>query len=303
MDDKKLRDKIINLYKYSAKKDPVVILEKLKRKGYKILLSDLKRILDSIPERQLHKRTKETTKAKQVYPFVLDNPRELFQLDLMFMTEDAGYKYILCVIDAFSRYAWCYALKSKTNITKYLEKLFAKEKPIAIGTDSGTEFVNNQMKAFLAKEGVLHKIGMVRNSTSQAIVERFNGTLRRGLMLFDHWSRALKPVVDDYNDTYHSTIKMTPYEAHTSRITEAAENILARADRLIEKTKSKKKFAIGDKVRIILFDKKPLSKGSTRKIWSDATYEVDRIEQRNNGEYVFLTGIDKAFTKNQLLKI
>jgi len=303
MSDKKLHDKIKNIYTYASKKDPAIILMKLKEAGYNMLLSDLKKILDSLPLRQKFKRTKETKSSKQVYPFILDQPRELFQLDLMFMTKDYEYRYILCVVDAFSRYAWCWQLKNKTDITSYLGKLFESgEKPIAIGTDNGTEFINTAMKEFLAQQGVFHKIGMVRNSTSQAIVERFNGTLRRGLIHFKHWSKALQPVVSDYNNTYHSTIKMKPKEAHTNRIEEARTNIIERATKLINKTKSNKKFAEGDKVRIILLHKGMVKK-STAQTWSDDVYTVRKVEVRNNGEFIYLEGMNKGFTKNQLLKI
>jgi len=54
------------------------------------------------------------------------------------------YKYLLKVIDVFSRYAWSVPLKEKTgtSITSALKYLFQNRKPINIQSDKGTEIVN-----------------------------------------------------------------------------------------------------------------------------------------------------------------
>lgn len=296
---KKLHNKIENLYRYSAKKDPKIIQMKLNQANYNLNLGQLKKILDGIPLRQMFKRQR----PKQVYPFILNKPRELLQMDLLTMTEDFGFKYILCVVDAFSRYAWCFPLKSKTGIAHHLRKLFERNKPTAIGTDSGGEFVNQEMKSFLAESMVLHKIGWVRNSTSQAIVERFNLTLRRGLMYFRHWYRALQSVVADYNKTYHSTIKMSPIEAEEN-VELAHENIKKRALKLMKKYPAN--FSVGDQARIVIMHDKVLGKGqkkSTLQQFTEQIYTVTKVVERENGIYIYLEGIDKAFTQNQLMRI
>jgi len=50
------------------------------------------------------------------------------------------YKYVLIVIDKFSRYAWTVSLKDKTgnSITLALKSLFQNRKPITLPSDKGT---------------------------------------------------------------------------------------------------------------------------------------------------------------------
>jgi len=62
-----------------------------------------------------------------------------------------GNKYILNVIDLFSRYAWSVVLKDKTgtSITRALKPLFQNRKPITKQSDKGTEFVNSIVQQYL----------------------------------------------------------------------------------------------------------------------------------------------------------
>ena len=60
--------------------------------------------------------------------------------------QNDGYKFILVVIDVFSKYAWLISLKSKKakQIKEGLQKLFSSTKrtPLMIQTDEGKEFLN-----------------------------------------------------------------------------------------------------------------------------------------------------------------
>jgi hypothetical protein len=65
------------------------------------------------------------------------------------------YKYLLNVIDIFSRFAWGVPLKDKTSgsITKALTFLFQNRKPISIQSVKGTEFVNTAVRRYLKHQG------------------------------------------------------------------------------------------------------------------------------------------------------
>ena len=58
-----------------------------------------------------------------------------------------GIKYLLCVIDIFSKYAWVAPLKDKkgTTIVNAIQSILnnSKRKPIKIWVDQGSEFYNN----------------------------------------------------------------------------------------------------------------------------------------------------------------
>ena len=61
-----------------------------------------------------------------------------------------GFRFLLCVIDIFSKYAWVIPLKDKkviTNINAF-PKIFkeSNRKPNKIRVDKGSEFYNNSLK-------------------------------------------------------------------------------------------------------------------------------------------------------------
>jgi len=64
--------------------------------------------------------------------------------DLSSLSKYDKYKYLLNVIDIFSRYAWSVRLKDKTgtSITSALKSLLQDRIPITIQSDKVTEFVN-----------------------------------------------------------------------------------------------------------------------------------------------------------------
>ena len=61
-------------------------------------------------------------------------------------------KYLLCVIDLFSKYAWVVPLKDKRGISivNAFQKIISEgRKPNKIWVDQGGEFYNNLFKRFL----------------------------------------------------------------------------------------------------------------------------------------------------------
>ena len=65
-----------------------------------------------------------------------------------------GIRFLLCVIDIFSKYAWVIPLKDKkvTTITNAFQKILDESpcKPNKIWVDKGSEFYNRSMKSFLS---------------------------------------------------------------------------------------------------------------------------------------------------------
>ena len=64
-----------------------------------------------------------------------------------------GFKYLLCAVDLFSKYAWVITIKDKkgTSIVNAFKKIVSKEqrKPNKIWVDQGNEFYNQSFKIFL----------------------------------------------------------------------------------------------------------------------------------------------------------
>ena len=64
-----------------------------------------------------------------------------------------GFRFLLCIIDIFSKYAWVVPLKDKKGISiinafqKVLKE--SEHKPNKIWVDKGSEFYNNSFKKLL----------------------------------------------------------------------------------------------------------------------------------------------------------
>jgi transposase InsO family protein len=148
---------------------------------------------------------------------------EQFQADLADLNGEKGAndnsRYILVVIDVFTRYLWCEPCKSKDakDVTEAFEKVFAEAVPKKLQTDQGKEFFNTKMAALCEKLGINHF--HVNSEIKCAIAERVIRTLRMRLTrLWDaigsfRYLDHLQQIVELYNNTYHKSLKMTPIEA------------------------------------------------------------------------------------------
>jgi transposase InsO family protein len=135
------------------------------------------------------------------------------------------HKYLLNVIDIFSRYAWSVPLKEKTgtSITAVLKSLFQNRKPITIQSDKGTEFVNASVQQYLKRQGV--KFHTTNNPEIKgAIIERFNRTLKTKMYKYFTENKTyryldvINEVVTSYNNSVHSTIGMPPSKVNRTNI-------------------------------------------------------------------------------------
>ena len=132
-----------------------------------------------------------------------------------------GIKYLLMVIDGFSKYGWIKPLKDKKTetVSKAFDEIFKSSKrlPKMLWTDKGSEFISKHFKEFLKREGI--KLYHTENEEKSSVVERWNKTMKNRMWkMFTvnnntvYWDKIDK-LVNDYNNARHSSIKMTPVEA------------------------------------------------------------------------------------------
>ena len=69
-----------------------------------------------------------------------------------------GFRFLLCVIDIFSKYAWVVPLKDKKGISivNAFQSILKKSnrKPDKIWVDKGSEFYNRSMESWLEKNNI-----------------------------------------------------------------------------------------------------------------------------------------------------
>ncbi|GJU88562.1 retrovirus-related pol polyprotein from transposon TNT 1-94 [Tanacetum coccineum] len=94
-----------------------------------------------------------------------------------------GKKYILVIVDDYSRFTWVKCLRSKDEapdfIIKFLKMIQLRLKaPVRrIITDNGTEFVNQTLREYYEKVGIYHETSVARSPQQNGVVERRNCTL------------------------------------------------------------------------------------------------------------------------------
>ncbi|GJT48923.1 retrovirus-related pol polyprotein from transposon TNT 1-94 [Tanacetum coccineum] len=124
-----------------------------------------------------HKPKSEDTNQEKLY---------LLHMDLcgpMRVASINGKKYILVIVDDYSRFTWVKFLRSKDEapdfIIKFLKMIQVRLKVTVrrIRTDNGTEFVNQTLHEYYEKIGISHETSVARSLQQNGVVERCNRTL------------------------------------------------------------------------------------------------------------------------------
>ena len=163
-----------------------------------------------------------------------------------------GYRYILIIVDNFSKFGWTIPLKNKyaQSITDAFSQNIktSRRKPNLLETDDGEEYVNKIFNEFLNN----NKIKRYSRYTDKGAVfaERFNRTIRNLLKkpVFEkgnaNWISELPSVVKKYNNTIHHSIKMTPNQA-----SKKSNEKLVYSNLQDRRVKRQAKFKLGDLIR------------------------------------------------------
>ena len=105
----------------------------------------------------LHRPIRKKFKRNRIIVSGIDDTWQADLIDLQnFSKENNGFKYLLTVIDVFSKYAWVFPIQNKTNkaIISSFQKIFQKRRPKKIHTDQGQEFVGKECQKFFKDHGI-----------------------------------------------------------------------------------------------------------------------------------------------------
>ena len=89
------------------------------------------------------------------------------------MEQIEGVKYLLVVIDVFSKNGWIKPLKDKKTetVSKAFDEIFkSKRKPQMFWTDKGSEFISKHFKEFLKRNEIKNYITL-RTKRNQALLK------------------------------------------------------------------------------------------------------------------------------------
>ena len=187
-----------------------------------------------------------------------------------FSKDNNGIKYLLTVIDIFSKFVWIFPLKRKTGqeVAHAFSKILRERKPCKVWVDKGKEFYNKDVQKLVAMYST-------ENEEKSCVIERFNRTIKENMFKYFSANNTRKYIdvldilIEQYNNTIHSSTKMTPVEA--SR--EVNENKVWR--NLYPEfggVTLTPKFSIGDNVRITK-KKKIFDNGYTQR-WTEEEFTI-----------------------------
>ena len=183
---------------------------------------------NEILSNELHKPRKINFTRRKV---ISNNIDHIWGIDLITMIkyskQNKNHKYILTVIDFFSKYSWCYPLKSQKSeeIINSFEDIFKKSKriPKFIQSDEGSEFTNNQTQTFFKNNNIKWHHTFHRDIKC-SICERYNrailNKIYKNFTLNNNtiWINDLDKLTNKYNNTYHRSIKMKPILASKNQM-------------------------------------------------------------------------------------
>ena len=219
---------------------PKLILDWIKRKNPKFT--------DELAE-ELYKPITRKFQRRRVNVNGIDAIWASDLLDMQaFSKDNNGIKYLLTVIDKFSKFVWIIPLKLKTGqkVANAFSRILKERRPSKIWIDKGREFYNKDVQKLV-------ELYSTENEEKSCVTERFNAIIKE--KMFKYFSAnntrqfvdVLDLLVDQYNSAIHSSLKMTPQEASNKK----NENKVWRNlnSEFVDKTLSQK-FSIGDHVRI-----------------------------------------------------
>ena len=167
---------------------------------------------------ELHKPITRKFTKRRVFVKGVD---EIWAADLVemgrFSDWNKGIKYLLMVIDVFSKFGWIEPLQNKKGetVAAAFEKIFKfGRQPRLLWTDKGKEFYNKNVNQLLSRKNI--KLYSTENEEKSSIAERFNRTIKQQMwkmfsannntIYFDKIDELLK----NYNSSWHRSVQMSP---------------------------------------------------------------------------------------------
>ena len=203
----------------------------------------------SILADELHKPIIRKFNKRKVYSQFKDNILGVDLADMQSLSrKNKGIKYLLCTIDLYSKHAFVISLKDKKGIsivnafTKIIKQ--SNRKPNKIWVDQGGEFYNNYFEKWLSDNDI--NMFSTYNEGKSVVAERFIRTLKN--KLYKHMTATgknvyydvLDDIVNKYNNTEHSTIKMKPIDVGDNN----------KRVYIDEHNEKDSRFKVGDRIRI-----------------------------------------------------
>lgn len=276
------------------------------KKHHDVSLDEVRAFLSNQLTYSLHKDRKYKFKRNRIIVLFKNFQWESDLIDWQaYANENDGMRFMLVVIDCFTKKAWLRPLRDKKpeSVKSAFINIFETDNqvPHRLRTDKGKEFDCKTMHRFYEDFGIIFFTST--NSTIKcSIVERLNRTLKsRIFRMFTHQGNHriidnYQDFVDSYNNSYHRSIKMTPQEATNSDSATVFSNLYGgKSLRELLTPAERPKADVGDTVRIGydpgIFDK------SYHSTFTDQTAKVQKVTAKSLPMYSLVDYRDKQIPR------
>ena len=168
----------------------------------------------------LHRPARRHFKRNPIYASGIDRQWQADLADMQTLAdENDRARYILTVIDVFSKYAWAVPIlrKEAQTVTEGFAEVLRQAKPRVpnrLHTDKETEFFNASFGRLMKRHGITHFAS--QSDQKAACVERFNRTIKSRIYTYmtakatNRWVDVLQEMMQSYNHSRHRIIGMAP---------------------------------------------------------------------------------------------
>lgn len=237
---------------------------------------------------EIHRPARKNFPRRHVVQRGINDTLEIDLVEMIpYARTNKGYKYLLTVIDIFSKMGYARPLKSKTAecVSKAMESVLEEigSPPKNIHSDQGKEFYGSWFQKLMKKYNINHY--HTYSGIKGATIERFNRSLKTWMWKMfnikghNRWIEFLPELMSIYNNHYHRTIKMRPVDVNAENENEILMQIYYK-----QNVYQKHKFKVGDKVRISK-QKRLFAKGYEPN-WSTEVFTVKKVQFTSPVTYI-----------------
>lgn len=194
------------------------LYKEAKKINSKITLNIVKQFLSQQRTYTLHKQVNKKKPLRKIISHSINDIHSADLLDVSNISKyNDGKKFILAVVDSFSRKSYVSILKNKTakKVLAGFKEIYRKTKyPAFLQTDLGKEFYNALLQSYFSDHNIRHYSS---NSPYKAsICERFIKSLKQLMYKYFTFKKrkrfieVLPFLIKTYNDRIHSSINMAP---------------------------------------------------------------------------------------------
>ena len=253
-------------------------------KAHGLFRKQAEKELQSVLSYTLHKPRRKRFPTLPTMVYGRDEQRQLDLVDMQKLSKwNKGMKYLLTVIDVFSKAAWAEPIDNKgakemVSALERIKKRLQPRRPLRVQTDKGSEFYNAAVQAWFKKEGWDHF--STEGDSKASVVERWHRTLKQRMYRYFTAQNALKylgalpQLINTYNTTYHRSIGMKPLEVKPSNELKVWKRLYKNTQQRVKLLKLCK----GDKVR--LNKKHRPFKKEYLPGWTEEVFLVTKVRRR-----------------------